>query len=116
MESSNVQNESLQGLILLLQNFEDRVREAETEDLEEEAEGEDRPMKEENFDLPKLYTSLLVDQEKSSYTPTVRGRILQCLGVLSGFGKDTFLKTESQYQQLLAVFVSAVKDQVTKHF
>ena len=85
----------------------------EKEDQVEEA--EDRAVKDEDFELPKLYTSMLVDQEKSSYTPTVRGKILQCLGVLAGYGKNTFLASESQYKQLLSVFVNAVKDQVIIH-
>ncbi|CAG7836287.1 unnamed protein product [Allacma fusca] len=92
-ESAAVQQEALECVMLILEKFKNRIIR-------------------EDYGLKKFYMQLIVSSEKSTYTPSVRGKIFQCLGLVASFGHDSFLSEEPRFLQLLNLYVFTVNVQV----
>lgn len=96
-ESARLQQAALDCLIFLCVNFEESIN----ADLED-------------FEFGTLYWSLLSSSESSKYQPTVRGKMFHLLGILSNFGKETFMsqRNANPSTQLFRHFTATVNSQV----
>ncbi len=92
-EAARIQQAALDCLICLFENFGTSL------DLIE-------------FEASQLYVELLSRSEKTSYQPTVRGKMFHLMGILGSLGHDSFMKQDGWFVQLFNHVTSTVKSQV----
>lgn len=96
--SARLQQAALNCLIALFENF------GQVLDLTE-------------FEVPSMFWALLPGSEKSSFQPTVRGKMFHLMGILAGLGQNSFMKQqENCFKKLFNHMIETVKAQVNSLF
>lgn len=68
----------------------------------------------EDFGAAKLYVDVLQRSEKTTYQPSVRGKMFALLGTLGALGDNSYMRQPNWFQQLFSHITATITHQVGK--